>query len=141
MFVITLKKEYKRDYRRVMSILFFFYAVVLLYVLKFECIRPLNLVTNKELLERARRQAERGSGRRCFIGHILRKHPDNDCVNTWAQREGMVAHSRERQKQGGSPGVRTAAQDRLQCVQALIGAIGLDDDDCCYYTLLVLECL
>ena len=42
MFVITLKKEYKRDYRRVMSysFFFFFYAVVLLYVLKFECIRP-----------------------------------------------------------------------------------------------------
>ena len=37
MFVITLKKEYKRDYRRVMSYSFFF-AVV--YVLKFECIRP-----------------------------------------------------------------------------------------------------
>ena len=40
MFVITLKKEYKRDYRRVMSYSFFFFAVVLLYVLKFECIRP-----------------------------------------------------------------------------------------------------
>ena len=37
MFVITLKKEYKRDYRRVMPYSLFF-AVV--YVLKFECIKP-----------------------------------------------------------------------------------------------------
>ena len=37
MFVITLKKEHKRDYRKVMSYCLFF-AVV--YVLKSECIKP-----------------------------------------------------------------------------------------------------
>ena len=37
MFVITLKKDYKKNYRRAMSYSLFF-AVV--YVLKFECIKP-----------------------------------------------------------------------------------------------------
>ena len=100
-------------------------------------------VTNKELLERANvdRLSEEVRRRRWrFIGHILRKHPDNDCVTalTWApegkRRRGRPKTTwrrtveRERTKAGWQSWceVRTAAQDRLQWkthVQALCASL------------------
>ena len=100
-------------------------------------------VTNKELLERANvdRLSEEVRRRRWrFIGHILRKHPDNDCVTalTWApegkRRRGRPKTTwrrtveRERTKAGWQSWceVRTAAHDRLQWkthVQALCASL------------------
>ena len=100
-------------------------------------------VTNKELLERANvdRLSEEVRRRRWrFIGHILRKHPDNDCVTalTWApegkRRRGRPKTTwrrtveRERTKAGWQSWceVRTAAQYRLQWkthVQALCASL------------------
>ena len=105
-------------------------------------------VTNRELLERANieRLSEEVRRRRWrLIGHILRKHPDNDCAAalSWApegkRRRGRPKKTwrrtveRERTKAGWKAGwkeVRTAAHDRNHWrthVQALCTTLAQKD--------------